>query len=141
MQQLLRNVNYFGAEWITAHKRGYGLQYLFSCQLPWFMARCAGMTIRMDKSGRIVLPKMIRERFGLTPDLELEVIEQSVKSRRFPKKYVETIQQTWEGATARTAWELYNAFTAVITHSISPKSYERGRLLSYQVDRIFRELT
>jgi AbrB family looped-hinge helix DNA binding protein len=35
-----------------------------------------GMTIRMDKSGRIVLPKMIRERFGLTPDLELEVIEQ-----------------------------------------------------------------
>jgi AbrB family looped-hinge helix DNA binding protein len=30
----------------------------------------------MDKSGRIVLPKMIRERFGLTPDLELEVVEQ-----------------------------------------------------------------
>jgi AbrB family looped-hinge helix DNA binding protein len=35
------------------------------------------MTIRMDKSGRIVLPKIIRERFGLTPDLELEVVEQS----------------------------------------------------------------
>ena len=34
------------------------------------------MEIRMDKSGRIVLPRMIRERFGLTPDLELEVVEQ-----------------------------------------------------------------
>jgi AbrB family looped-hinge helix DNA binding protein len=29
----------------------------------------------MDKSGRIVLPRLIRERFGLTPDLELEVVE------------------------------------------------------------------
>ena len=40
------------------------------------MAWFSGMTIRIDKSGRIVLPKMIRERFGLTPDLELEVVEQ-----------------------------------------------------------------
>jgi bifunctional DNA-binding transcriptional regulator/antitoxin component of YhaV-PrlF toxin-antitoxin module len=30
----------------------------------------------MDKSGRIVLPRVIRERFGLTPDLDLELIEQ-----------------------------------------------------------------
>ena len=35
-----------------------------------------GMPIRMDKSGRIVLPRVIRERFGLTPDLDLELIEQ-----------------------------------------------------------------
>lgn len=35
-----------------------------------------GMEIRMEKSGRIVLPRAIRERFGLTPDLDLEVIEQ-----------------------------------------------------------------
>jgi AbrB family looped-hinge helix DNA binding protein len=34
------------------------------------------MAIRIDKLGRIVLPKMIRDRFGLTPDLELEVVEQ-----------------------------------------------------------------
>ena len=34
-----------------------------------------GMTIGIDKSGRIVLPKLIRERFGLTPDRELEVVE------------------------------------------------------------------
>jgi AbrB family looped-hinge helix DNA binding protein len=40
------------------------------------MAWFSGMTIRMDKSGRIVLPKMIRERFGLTPELELDIIEQ-----------------------------------------------------------------
>jgi bifunctional DNA-binding transcriptional regulator/antitoxin component of YhaV-PrlF toxin-antitoxin module len=35
-----------------------------------------GMPIRMDKSGRIVLPRVIRERFGLTPNLDLELIEQ-----------------------------------------------------------------
>jgi AbrB family looped-hinge helix DNA binding protein len=39
-------------------------------------AMVSGMTVRIDKSGRIVLPKMIRERFGLVPDLELDVIEQ-----------------------------------------------------------------
>lgn len=37
----------------------------------------AAMEIRMDKSGRIVLPRAIRERFGLTPDRDLEVIEQA----------------------------------------------------------------
>ena len=34
------------------------------------------MEIRIDKSGRIVLPRVIRERLGLTPDRELEAIEQ-----------------------------------------------------------------
>lgn len=38
-------------------------------------AMVCGMPIRIDKSGRIVLPKMIRERFGLIPDLELEIVE------------------------------------------------------------------
>ncbi len=34
------------------------------------------MTLRIDKSGRIVVPKPLRERLGLKPDLELEVLEQ-----------------------------------------------------------------
>jgi AbrB family looped-hinge helix DNA binding protein len=35
-----------------------------------------GMTLRIDKSGRIVVPKPLRERLGLKPDMELEVLEQ-----------------------------------------------------------------
>jgi AbrB family looped-hinge helix DNA binding protein len=34
------------------------------------------MSLRIDKSGRIVLPKNLRERFGLTPDREVELVEQ-----------------------------------------------------------------
>ncbi|MGO9449460.1 MAG: AbrB/MazE/SpoVT family DNA-binding domain-containing protein [Candidatus Binataceae bacterium] len=34
------------------------------------------MRIRIDKSGRIVVPKPLRERFGLKPDSELEAVEQ-----------------------------------------------------------------
>lgn len=35
-----------------------------------------GMELRIDKSGRIVVPKPIRERFGFRPDTELEAVEQ-----------------------------------------------------------------
>ncbi len=35
-----------------------------------------GMTLRIDKSGRIVVPKPLRERLGLKPDMELEAVEQ-----------------------------------------------------------------
>jgi AbrB family looped-hinge helix DNA binding protein len=35
-----------------------------------------GMTLRIDKSGRIVVPKPLRERWGFKPDTELEVVEQ-----------------------------------------------------------------
>lgn len=36
-----------------------------------------GVTLRIDKSGRIVVPKPLRERLGLKPDMELEVLEQA----------------------------------------------------------------
>ena len=36
-----------------------------------------GMTIKIDKSGRIVFPKHLRERLGLKPDMELEVVEET----------------------------------------------------------------
>jgi AbrB family looped-hinge helix DNA binding protein len=35
-----------------------------------------GMEIRIDKAGRIVVPKPLRERLGFNPDTELEAIEQ-----------------------------------------------------------------
>ena len=35
-----------------------------------------GMKIRIDKSGRIVVPKLLRERLGFKPDTELVAIEQ-----------------------------------------------------------------
>lgn len=35
-----------------------------------------GMEIRIDKTGRIVVPKTLRERLGFRPDTELEAIEQ-----------------------------------------------------------------
>ena len=34
------------------------------------------MGIRIDKAGRIVVPKAVRERLGLRPDIELEAVEQ-----------------------------------------------------------------
>ena len=37
-----------------------------------------GMTLRIDKSGRIVVPKAIRERLGLKPRMALEALEQPV---------------------------------------------------------------
>jgi AbrB family looped-hinge helix DNA binding protein len=35
-----------------------------------------GMEIRIDKAGRIVVPKPLRERLGFKPDTELVAIEQ-----------------------------------------------------------------
>lgn len=35
-----------------------------------------GMELKIDKSGRIVVPKSVRERLGFRPDSELEAIEQ-----------------------------------------------------------------
>ncbi len=34
------------------------------------------MEVRIDKAGRIVVPKPLRERLGFKPDTELEAIEQ-----------------------------------------------------------------
>jgi AbrB family looped-hinge helix DNA binding protein len=35
-----------------------------------------GMELKIDKAGRIVLPKPLRERLGFRPDTELEATEQ-----------------------------------------------------------------
>jgi AbrB family looped-hinge helix DNA binding protein len=35
-----------------------------------------GMELRIDKAGRIVVPKPLRERLGFKPDTELEAVEQ-----------------------------------------------------------------
>jgi len=36
-----------------------------------------GMKLRIDRSGRIVVPKPLRKRLGLDPNQELELVEQS----------------------------------------------------------------
>ena len=41
------------------------------------MARHSGTILRIDKSGRIVVPKLPRERLGLKPGSELEALEQA----------------------------------------------------------------
>jgi len=40
------------------------------------MASINGTKLRIDESGRIVLPKPLRERLGLKPGTELEVFDQ-----------------------------------------------------------------
>ena len=40
------------------------------------MASINGRKLRIDKSGRIVVPKPLRERLGLKPGTELEVLDQ-----------------------------------------------------------------
>ena len=36
-----------------------------------------GMDVKVDKFGRIVVPKVLRDRLGLKPDMTLEVYEQA----------------------------------------------------------------
>lgn len=40
------------------------------------MAAIRGTKLRIDKSGRIVVPKPLRERLGLKPGTELEAVDQ-----------------------------------------------------------------
>jgi AbrB family looped-hinge helix DNA binding protein len=42
----------------------------------WQMAFGSGTRLRIDKSGRVVVPKPLRERLGLKPGTELEVLDQ-----------------------------------------------------------------
>ena len=60
-----------------------GLRRAFNCRiqlplLPFIMAYglVNGMKVGIDKAGRIVVPKPLRERLGFKPDTELEAIEQ-----------------------------------------------------------------
>jgi len=41
------------------------------------MVSNSGIKLRIDKSGRIVVPKPLRERLGLKPGTELEALDQS----------------------------------------------------------------
>ena len=48
------------------------------CQMPYFVVYgiVNGMQLRIDRVGRIVVPKPLRERLGFRPDTELAAIEQ-----------------------------------------------------------------
>jgi AbrB family looped-hinge helix DNA binding protein len=55
-----------------------GVLKLASCRLPSRMVYGInyGMELKIDKAGRIVVPKPLRERLGFKPDTELEAVEQ-----------------------------------------------------------------
>jgi AbrB family looped-hinge helix DNA binding protein len=42
----------------------------------WHMAHPTGIKLTIDKAGRIVVPKPLRERLGLKPGTELEVFDE-----------------------------------------------------------------
>ncbi len=46
------------------------------CHYEWYVVLLLVMELRIDKAGRIVVPKPLRERLGFRPDTELEAIEQ-----------------------------------------------------------------
>lgn len=48
-------------------------------ELPFLMVSgmIHGMDVKIDKAGRIVVPKVLRDRLGLKPDMALEVHEQA----------------------------------------------------------------
>jgi AbrB family looped-hinge helix DNA binding protein len=71
-----RKVNSFEADLIlTSHRRE---KWRAIQLLPFLMVFgiVIGMELRIDKAGRIVLPKTLRERLGFKPDTELEAVEQ-----------------------------------------------------------------
>jgi AbrB family looped-hinge helix DNA binding protein len=60
----------------TGAKSATPTQFLMHCHLQWYMVSLNGMELRIDKAGRIVVPKPLRERLGFRPDTELEAVEQ-----------------------------------------------------------------
>ena len=57
----------------------------------------------VDPEGRVTLPKSARERLGLTPGTEVEVVEEDgavvVRPARSPEDIVEVMQRLVEGAS------------------------------------------
>lgn len=70
-----------------------------------------GMKITIDKSGRIVVPKPLRDRFGLKPDMELDVLEQAnglllrVPEQRPAMTKVKGLWVHQGAASAATDWD------------------------------------
>jgi hypothetical protein len=64
-----------------------------------------------------------------------ERLETAVEERILPKKFaaraLESVTQSdsRDHADSASLWEVYNAFTALTTHEVAPRSYERSRQL------------
>jgi AbrB family looped-hinge helix DNA binding protein len=48
-------------------------------EIPFIMVNgiMNGMNLKIDRAGRIVVPKQIRQRLGLHPNTEIEIVEQA----------------------------------------------------------------
>jgi len=59
---------------------------------------------KVDSKGRVVLPKSVRDRLGLDPGTEVEVVEEDgkvvVKPERSPEDVIETMERLVEEASA-----------------------------------------
>jgi AbrB family looped-hinge helix DNA binding protein len=56
--------------------RSGGFRLNLRCHSIWHMASSPGVRLTIDKAGRIVIPKGLRERFGLKAGTELEIVDQ-----------------------------------------------------------------
>jgi AbrB family looped-hinge helix DNA binding protein len=71
---------------------------------------------KVDSKGRVVLPKSLRERLGLDPGTEVEVVEEDgkavVRPERSPEDVIETLERLVEEASATRESRSPNEFDA-----------------------------
>ena len=81
------------------------------------------MTLKMDKAGRVVLPKALRDRLGLHPGADLEISESSEGVLLRPAKPRRNL--VWQGHLLVHTGELPAAYD--ITRAIEQDRDERIR--------------
>jgi AbrB family looped-hinge helix DNA binding protein len=83
-----------------------------------------GMNLKIDKAGRLVLPKTVRTQLGITPDTELELIQRAdgILLRRVAERPpMKQIDGLWVHQGSRTA-----ASTTVWVDAIDSVRNERS---------------
>jgi AbrB family looped-hinge helix DNA binding protein len=84
-----------------------------------------GMTLKIDKAGRIVVPKPVRERLGLRAGMDLEVAEKS------DGLLLKPVAQKPSMMRVKGFW---------VHQGVAPKNFDWDRLLEEQRDSHLRKL-